>query len=408
MKAVSDAVVIGGGPCGSFTAFNLAKLGASVTVFEEHREIGVPSHCAGHLSIHGLKRLGLHSLPAEIVENTFYGAVFHSPKGNELRVCFSQPVTCVVNRVLFDKHIAEMAEEAGVHICLDSRVESPVIEDGFVKGVIARQNGKAGEKFLAKIVVDAEGIPSRILRQAGLPSPSRDMLVNAVEAELENVKDIEPEVVEVFLGKDYAPGLYAWLIPKRDGKAKVGLAAKTGSSRELLQKLMRRHPVASKKLRAARILHTAFHPIPLGGPIPKTYSNGFLAVGDAASHVKPTTGGGVIFGMTCARVAAEVANDALRENDFSSGFLSAYQKRCGRILGFDANVMLRLRKMLDVVSDEKVDDIISFCTKLGLDKTLQKVKDVDFQGQSLLRLLRSPSMLSVLFYFFFLYLSANP
>jgi digeranylgeranylglycerophospholipid reductase len=408
MKAVSDAIVVGGGPCGSFTALNLAKLGASVTVFEEHNEIGVPSHCAGHLSIHGLKHLGLRSLPAEIVENTFYGAIFHSPKGKKFSVCFSQPVTCVVNRVLFDKYIAEMAEDAGVQCCLDSRVESLIIEGGFVKGVIARQNGKAEERFLARIVVDAEGTQSRILRRAGLPTPNRDMLVNAVQAEVENVKDIEPRMVEVFLGKDYAPGLYAWLIPKRDGKAKVGLAAKTGSPKELLQKLMRKHPVASKKLRAARILHTGFHPITLGGPIPRTYSNGFLAVGDAASHVKPTTGGGVIFGMTCARVAAEVAYDALRENDFSSQFLSAYQKRCERILGFDANVMLRLRKTLDALSDEKVDDAISFCTKLSLNKTLQKVKDVDFQGQSLLRLLRSPSVLSVLFYFFFLYLSANP
>jgi digeranylgeranylglycerophospholipid reductase len=408
MKAVSDAIVIGGGPCGSFTALNLAKLGANVTVFEEHGEIGVPSHCAGHLSIHGLKRLRLDSLPARIVENTFYGATFHSPKGKEFSVRFSQPVTCVVNRVLFDKYIAETAEGAGGHFCLGSRVESLVIEDGFVRGVIAGRNGKAEEKFFAKIVVDAEGMRSRVLRQAGLPTPNRDMVVNAVQAEVENVKDIEPDVVEVFLGRDYAPGLYAWLIPKRDGKAKVGLAAKTGSPKELLQKLMRKHPVASKKLQAARILHVAFHPIPLGGPTPKTYSNGFLAVGDAASHVKPTTGGGVIFGMTCARVAAEVAHDALRENDFSSEFLSAYQKQCGRTLGFDANVMLRLRKMLDAVSDEKLDHAIGLCTKLGLDKTLQKVEDVDFQGQSLLRLLRSPSVLSALFYFFFLYLSANP
>jgi digeranylgeranylglycerophospholipid reductase len=408
MKTVSDAIVVGGGPCGCFTALNLAKLGANVTVFEEHSEIGVPSHCAGHLSIHGLKNLGLHPLPAKILENTFYGAVFHSPKGKEFSVRFSQPVTCVVNRVLFDKYMAEMAEDAGVHFCLGSRVESLVIEDGFVKGVIAKRNGESAEKFLAKIVIDAEGIPSRILRQAGLPTPNRDMFVNAVQAEVENVRDTEPDVVEVFLGKGYAPGLYAWLIPKRDGNAKVGLAAKTGSPKELLQKLVRKHPVASRKLRAARILRAAFHPIPLGGPIPKTYSNGFLAVGDAASHVKPTTGGGVILGITCARVAAEVANDASHKNDFSSEFLSAYQKRCGRILGFDTDIMLRLRKMLDAVSDEKLDDIISFCTKLSLDKTLQKVEDVDFQGQSLLRLLRSPSVLSVLFYFFFIYLSANP
>jgi len=408
MKTITGIIVVGGGPCGSFTAMNLADYGANVTVFEEHGEIGVPSHCPGHLSIKGLKQLGLYPLPARIVENTFYGANFHSPKGRSFSVHFSQPVTCVVDRVQFDKYIAEMAADAGARYCLNSRVESLIIEDDFVKGVSVKQNEKTEEKFSAKIVVDAEGISSGILKSAGLPFLDRHMLVNGVQAEVENVRDIEPDMVEVFFGKDYAPGFYAWLIPKGDGKAKVGLATKTGNPKELLKRLMLKHPVASKKLRTAKILQIHFHPLTLGGPIPKTYADGFLAVGDAASQVKPTTGGGVIFGMTCARVAAEVAYEALGENDFSSKVLSKYQKRCGEILSFDVKVMLNVRKMLNVVSDEKVDDAIGFCKKLKLDETFQSVKDIDFQGQSLMRLLRSPRMLTALFYFFFLYLSANP
>ena len=407
METVSDVIVVGGGPCGSFAALNLAKFGVKVTVFEEHDEIGVPSYCTGHLSIKGLKHLGLYPLPAKIVENIFYGANFYSPKSRKFSVRFSSPVTCVVNRVLFDKYIAEMAETCGVRYCLNSRVESLIIEDGFVKGVFVKQDGKAAKKFLAKIVIDAEGISSRILRQAGLPTLNRHMLVNGVQAEFENVEDTEPDMVEVFLGKNYAPGFYAWLVPKSDGMAKVGLAAKTGNPKELLQRLMLKHPIASKKLRKAKLLQTAFHSIPLGGSIPKTYSDGILTVGDAASQVKPTTGGGVIFGMTCARVAAEVAYEALHENDFSSDFLGLYQKRCKETLGFDVNVMLKVRRMLDAMSDEKVDDAINFCTKLGLDKTLQNVRDIDFQGQALLRALRTPRMLTAFIYFFLLYLSAN-
>ena len=408
METVSDVIVVGGGPCGSFAALNLAKLGANVTVFEEHGEIGIPSYCTGHLSIKGLKNLGLYPLPSKIVENTFHGAKFYSPNCGKFSVRFPTSVTCVVNRALFDKYIAEKAEAAGVQYCLNSHVESLIIEDGFVKGVIVKQNDESRKRFLAKTVIDAEGVSSRILRQAGLSSFNPRMLVNAVQAEVENVKDAEPSMVEVFLGKDYAPGFYAWLVPKDDGKAKVGLAAKTGNPKELLQRLMLKHPIASKKLRTAKLLQTAFHPIPLGGTIPKTYSNGFLAIGDAASHVKPTTGGGVVFGMNCARVAAEIAYDALHRSDFSLEFLRAYQKRCEEILGFDVNVMLRMRKTLDAMSDEKLDEAIDFCTKLGLDKALQNVKEIDFQGQALLKALRNPRMLTALIYFFLLYLSANP
>lgn len=404
MKTLSDVIVVGGGPCGSFAALNLSKLGIDVTVFEEHSEIGVPSHCAGHLSIKNLKRLGLYPLPMEIIENTFYGATFHSPNGKEFSVRFSSPVTCVVNRTLFDKYVAEMAEDAGAYYCLNSRVESMIIKNGFVKGVSVKQHGKTEKKFLAKIVIDAEGISSRILRQTGLSTLNRHMLVNAVHAEVENVKDLKPDMVEVFLGRDYTPGSYAWLIPKLDGKANVGLAAKSGNPKELLQKLMLKHPVASKKLRTAKLLQFSFHPMTLGGPIPKTYSNGFLAVGDAASQVKPTTGGGVIFGMTCARVAAEVAYEALRKNGFSQEFLSVYQKRCEEKLGFDVNVMLKIRKILDAMPDDKIDDAINFCAKIGLDKVLQNVEDIDFQGRSLLRILWNPRVPTALLYFLLLYL----
>jgi geranylgeranyl reductase family protein len=404
MNEDSDVIVVGAGPCGSFTALKLAKLSRSVTVFEEHSQIGVPSHCAGHLSMKGLKQLGLQPLPPETVENIFYGANFYSPKGNRFSVRFSQPVTCAVDRAMFDKYIAQKAQDAGASFHLNSRVETLMIKNDFVRGAIVK-NGETTESRLAGVVVDAEGISSRIMRQAGLLRPQK--LVKGVEAEVENVKDTESDVVDVYLGNSYAPGFYAWLIPKKDGKAKVGLAARTGNPKELLQKLMLKHPAASKKLRSSRILKASFHPITLEGPIGQTCSNGFLAVGDAASQVKPTTGGGVIIGMTCAQIAAEVASEALDKNDFSKQFLKKYQNRCRELLGFDMKIMLRIRKTLDTLSDQRIDEAIALCTKLGLDKTLQNAKDIDFQGQTLLQVLRSPRMLTALAYFSFAYLSAN-
>ena len=39
-------------------------------------------------------------------------------------------------------------------------------------------------------------------------------MVYAVEAEVEDVQDVEAHAVEVYLGKSYAPGFYGWLIPR--------------------------------------------------------------------------------------------------------------------------------------------------------------------------------------------------
>ena len=407
MKSASDVVVVGGGPVGCFAALHLAKLGVETSVFEEHAEIGVPSHCAGHLSIRSLKRLGLYPLPGGVVENTFSAANFYSPMGTELSVRLSHPVTCAVNRELFDRFLAEKAEVAGARFHLGSRVQSLLIDKGFVAGVrLERESG--AEAQTSKIVIDAEGVSSRILRQTGLTTLRRERLVNAVEAEVDGVENLEPDAVEVFLGNKYAPGFYAWLIPRLDGTAKIGLAAKRGNPRELLQRLMLKHPVASKQLAKARIMRTAFHPITLGGPIAKSYAAGFVAVGDVASQVKPTTGGGVIFGLTCARIAAEVSSESIRKGDYTSNSLRFYQKRCVDMLGFDVNVMLRIRGFLDAVSDEKMDDALRFCKKVGLEEALRNVEEIDFQGQTLLGMLTKPAAYAALAYFLLLYLTANP
>jgi geranylgeranyl reductase family protein len=403
-----DVIVVGGGPVGSFAAWNLAKRGIEATVFEEHAAIGVPSHCAGHLSIRSLKNLGLYPLPGKIVENTFSAANFYSSMGTRFSVRLAQSVTAAVNRTLFDQYLAEKAETAGAHYRLNTRVQSLLIDDGFVKGVNLAEGDGAEEKAYAKLVVDAEGISSRLLKQAGLSALNLGGLVYAVETEVENVQDVEPDAVEVYVGKTFAPGFYAWLIPRLDGTAKVGLAAKNRNPRECLQRLMRKHPVASKQLAKAKITQTAFHSISLGGPIPKTYSNGFLAVGDAASQVKPTTGGGVVFGLTCAEIAAEVATEAIQRNDVSSDFLRFYQQRCVDALSFDSSVMLRTRRFLDSLSDEKLDEALRFCARLGLGKTLGSVDEIDFQGQAFLKLLTKPAMFAALGYFLLLYFSANP
>ena len=132
----------------------------------------------------------------------------------------------------------------------------------------------------------------------------------------------------------------------------------------------------------------------------KTYYNGLLIVGDAASHVKPTTGGGVIMGLNCAKIAAETAYQAIKHEDCSEDFLSLYQRNWQKAIGFDMAVMRRIRLMLNRLSDDKLDKIISLCSKLNMNEVLQEVKDVDFQGRALFPIFKSPKVWILLIYFF--------
>jgi digeranylgeranylglycerophospholipid reductase len=404
----TDAIVVGGGPVGSYAALNLAKLGIKVTVFEEHSTIGFPSHCAGHISIKSLRNMGLYPLPKGIVETTFCAANFHSPLGSKFSIKLSSPVTLALNRARFDQFLANQAQNAGASLVLGSRAQSLLLKDGFVKGVNIRQSDGSEEKVYSKIVLNAEGVSSRLLRQAGLKALKTCGLVYAVEAEVDTVQDVELDAVEVYFGKAYAPGFYGWLIPRPDGSAKVGLATNHGDPREYLKRLMCKHPVASKQLSKAKITQVGYHAITLGGPINKSYADGFLAIGDCASQVKPTTGGGVIFGLTAAKAAAEIASQAIARGDVSSNVLQMYQKRCNDLLKFDFLVMLRIRRFLDSLSDQRLDEMLRMCGKLGVDKALRDIDEIDFQGKMLLTAFRKPSMMAALTYFGLLYLSANP
>jgi digeranylgeranylglycerophospholipid reductase len=400
-----DAIVVGGGPCGSFAAWTLAKLGAKIAVFEDHKKIGLPSHCAGHVSINGLKRLGLR-LPLRIFENEICGAFFYSPSGLEFRVKRTSPVTYVLNRELLDEHLAELAMKAGAQYFTGSRVNSIVSKSGSVAGVAIGR--KEVEKTVASnIVIDAEGCSALLLKKAGMQTLDRSMVVNAIQAEVDRVDDIDVDMVEVYLGQKYAPGLFAWIIPKKDGSAKVGLATKAGDPREFLRRFMQKHPVASERLMESKITSLSMHPISLGGAIPKTYANGLLVVGDAASQVKPTTGGGIIFGLLCARIAGKVAYEAIENRDFSEKILSRYQLQWRKLIGFDLAMMLKLRKMLDRLSDDKMDKIINQCTKLEINKVLEEAGDADFMGSSLIRMLPNPAALAIALYILFQLLTSH-
>jgi len=405
LKEKADIIVVGGGPCGSFSAFTAARLGAEVLVCEEHREIGVPKHCAGHLSISGLERLGLH-LPHGIIENKIKGAIFHSPSGKEFEIKRGSPVTYVVNRELFDKYLSDLAMKSGAQYFLESKVKSFLFDSGFVKGVAVRK-GQGEETLESSVVIDAEGCSSTLLKRTELKTVNGSMVVNAIQAEVDRVNEVDVDRVEVYLGRKYAPGFFAWIIPKADASAKVGLATRTGNPREYLRQFMRNHPVASRKLRESNIISLSVHPIPLGGPIPKTYSNGLLVVGDASSQVKPTTGGGLIVGLSCSKIAGEVAYEAVENKDFSEAFLSRYQSQWRKLIGLDLVVMRQTRKLLNSLSDNRIDKIIDLCVKLGVDRILEEAGDLDFQGRSFIRMITYPKALIAMLYFIFSSLASS-
>ena len=64
MQLDCDVAVVGAGPAGSRTARDLARAGLRVRLLEEHRRVGVPSHCSGLISPRTLRE-AVKFLPGE-------------------------------------------------------------------------------------------------------------------------------------------------------------------------------------------------------------------------------------------------------------------------------------------------------------------------------------------------------
>ena len=68
-------------------------------------------------------------------------------------------------------------------------------------------------------------------------------------------------------------------------------------------------------------------------PLPRTYGDRLVVVGDAAGQVKPTTCGGIYYGLLCADIATNNLHRALKRDDLSAKSLANYERGWKRKLG---------------------------------------------------------------------------
>ncbi|HYB93239.1 MAG TPA: NAD(P)/FAD-dependent oxidoreductase [archaeon] len=377
----TDIVVIGAGPTGLIAAMEAAEHNVKVTVFEEHEEIGVPSHCAGLLSVDGLKRIGV--TPSQIfVQNEIRGACFHSPTGLEFAVKGKSVMAYVVNRVAFDKDLAIKAERSGVDIRLGNKVLGLIQRDKKISGVKTRSGAVE-----SKVVINCSGSFSTLNIETGLELPKK--IIPAVQYELE-YSTSKPDFVDIFVGHNVAPGFFAYVIPTSSESVRVGLACEDANPRGLLNNFVK------QKMGKYKILSLKGGLISIGGPISKTYSNGFLVVGDAAGHTKPTTGGGVITGGICAKIAGRIAAESINQGNYSANFLAAYQKSWQNKLKKEFSAMSVARKMFNRLSDETIDKIFKIVTENKLQNVIEETGNIDFQSGALYSLMRQPSVIKLI------------
>jgi digeranylgeranylglycerophospholipid reductase len=357
-----DVAVVGAGPAGSMAAKSAAENGATVLLIERKVDIGVPLKCGEYLPT--LKEMqvltpnvenieSVFKVPDKFIVNRTNFVKLISPRGKETEVAFE---AVVIERKFFEKYLAQEAARAGADIMIRTEVQR-LLPGG--KGLAVIADGKKSH-VKAKTIIGADGAESIIARQLGLQTTINAMdLGICFQYEMARVES-DPSVVEMYFGKDYAPGAYAWIIPKGGGVANVGVGVRTPymqkgvTAQECLRRLIKHHPVASKKLRNAIPTAVVTGMVPIGGPLPKTFTENAVVVGDAAGQTIATVGAGVPTAMICGNLAGAIAANYVRGGCRMAEYEIRWKKAVGDVLSRG----LKIRKINDIIG--KSDRIMEY------------------------------------------------
>lgn len=364
---IYDVAVIGAGPAGLMAAKHASICGARTIVLEEHKAIGYPVQCAGLL---GIGALEASEIPAKgFLISPFRGAVFVSPNGSRLSFRSPDVRAWAVDRRLFDRCMAVAAVRHGAEVMLNAHVRS-----------VRRSGGHmvlnlGDEEIAARAVISAEGVRASIARRSGIPPPKR--LLSGAQVEVPfDVDDIES--VEVHLGRDLAPGLFAWVIPISKSSARIGLCA-TESACQYLKRFLISDRIKDR-IRGSPVA-VVVGGLPLGPP-ERTFADGLLVVGDAAAQVKPTSGGGVYPGLVCGRIAGRIA----AEHVLNGGQLERYESEWRSAIGKEISLGMKVNDILRRMSDEEIDMVIKkIASRPDVIRAIESYGDIDRPSRVLLR-----------------------
>jgi geranylgeranyl reductase family protein len=373
---VYHTLIIGGGPSGSYLAGQLAYLGYQTIVFEQNQNLGAKKCCTGIIGKECFDTfLAPQNLNPRVILREADSAKFFSPSGKLLRVTQEKAQAYVIDRSLFDLSLAEEAQRKGAEYFLGAQVEE-------VNSVNNHFEVKAlGRTFAGRTLVLANGFGSKLTQKLGLDKIN-DLVIGA-QAEVQTSGIDE---VEIYLGNQIAPGFFAWLVPTTQGKALAGLLSRHHIGlylRNFLQLLFRQGKIASPDV------EISYGGIPLK-PLPKTYCSAIVVVGDAAGQVKPTTGGGIYYGLIGAQAAAATLDQSLSSNDFSARLFSSYEKAWRSKIDKEIKIGSRARWLFERLSDKKVDHFFEVIQSRDIHKTLLSSADFSFDrhGGLLLKGLR--------------------
>lgn len=381
---VYDCIVVGGGPVGGYVAQKIAEKKHSVALIEEHRDVGLPVNCAGLVTSRVLNFSQEYQDKFTILP--IKGAHVHSPLNQIYTIGGDTTYAYVINREIFDKDIVEKARKFGTELILGSQVVSIKKDTEIVCNYLMN---KQKSMIRGRLLIGADGPHSIVRRSFDFPSPFE--YIRCIGAEVSNIS-MDPEYVDIFFNTRIAPGFFAWIIPiNAEGtRARIGLGVVQKFSNSL--KKCFKNFISYTKLDNAIVESMSGGSIPLGG-LNRTTQEGVMLVGDAAAQVKPTSGGGLFPGLSCAQICADVGLEALKLNRLDDKFLSTYHSKWTKAIGKELTKGMFYRRIFFRFSNREFEKALKFLDNRKILNCINSYGDIDYPSRLVVPVMKSMPML---------------
>jgi len=330
-----DVVVAGAGTAGCYAAATAAREGLDVCILErkDREEAG---HIACGDALKGAEAFP-EAIPKSRIEPSFTNTAvdhgrFEIPEEDTVLEIPVPGGLAVIDRHEFGRRLIEGATDAGAEIHYGTVVNDVrQDDDGRVTGLRGKRNGDAVD-YDAGVVIDAAGALSILQDKADFGEATFDTNVtysqfcSAYREIIEVPEPVEWEDALVFKPTSRAAG-YLWYFPRTATEINAGLGFQMNEEPMELVDVLRDDMLAMDGFDGGEVTDKLGAALPTRRPYDSAVAPGFMAVGDAAGHVNPTTGGGIAGAAFAGQFAGEQAVRAHEEGEASEAALWRYNER---------------------------------------------------------------------------------
>ena len=333
--------VIGAGPAGSYLAYLLAKSGKEVALIEEHEKIGIPVQCTGIVTA-SIKNF--FDIPDNVIANKCSKVVVFS-KNNKIEANVDE---IVMWRNKFDEFLANKAQDEGVKILSNHQFISL---DGKHSIKIKNKNNNETKEIITDYIIGADGPSSAVGKAAGLEPIKKFYIGMQAKVRLKS----DTGAFETYFSNEAFPKFFGWVVPESEDTARLGLGA-FENAKDYFYRFL------EKRTGNKEILCWESGIFPVYDPDKIIQKDNVYLIGDAATQVKATTGGGIIPSLKAAEILCDcIVNEKNYNNEFKK-----------RKAGKELSLHLKIRRILNRFSDEDYDYLLGLMNQDRIKKTLKK------------------------------------